>query len=55
MRPGTVYPDGFDVALDVQTGIVVHLAPVGGNDDELGFDVVIHEVDADLDHLFPGA
>jgi hypothetical protein len=50
---GRDYPEAYDVALDVQTGVVVHLAPVGGARDDLAFDLTIHEVDADLDHLFP--
>lgn len=52
-RPGVVYPDGYDVALDVQTGVVVRCLPVGGDADSPWLEVDIHEVDADVDHLFP--
>jgi hypothetical protein len=45
------YPDAHDVALDLQTGVVVALAPVGGGPDH-GFTLEIHEVDADLDDRF---
>lgn len=48
------YPDGFDVALDVQTGVLVSLEPVGGDRSDLGIDVQILEVDADVDGLFVG-
>jgi hypothetical protein len=50
--PGT-YPDVYDVALDVQTGIVVQLTPVGGRRDDLAFSNTILKVDADLDAMFP--
>jgi hypothetical protein len=53
-RPGVVYPDAYDVALDVQTGVVVDLRPLGGIRDDLGFAVRLLEVDPDLDALFPG-
>lgn len=42
LHPDAVFPDAYDVALDVGTGIVVHLAPVGGSRTDLGFDVTIH-------------
>jgi hypothetical protein len=48
------YPDSHEVALDVQTGVVVALEPVGGGRDDLGFTVEIHEVDTDLDGVFVG-
>ena len=51
--PGTVYPDAWDVALDVQTGVVVELRPIGGNRADLGFAVEIVEVDADLSAVVP--
>ncbi|WP_121258342.1 hypothetical protein [Nocardioides ferulae] len=51
--PGTVYPDAYDVALDVQTGVVVELRPIGGKREDLGFSVEILEVDADLSELVP--
>jgi hypothetical protein len=46
----TDYPSGYDVALDVGTGVVVALRPDGGRAD-LGFDVDILDVDADLAEL----
>ena len=49
--PGTVFPDHYDVALDVQTGIVVRLRAVGARPD-LGFENDIIDVDADLDDVF---
>ena len=49
--PGTVYPDAYDVALDLQTGVVVRLAPIGGNRGDLAFATTLHEVDADLDRV----
>lgn len=50
---GTIFPDHYDVALDVQTGIVVRLAPVGESSHaDWGFEVDILEVDADLDGMF---
>jgi len=48
------FPDAHDVALDVQTGVVVSLEPGGGGREDAGFSVEIHEVDADLDALFAG-
>ena len=50
--PDVVFPDHHDVALDVETGVVVHCAPVGGDGRHSGFDVRILAVDADLDALF---
>ena len=49
---GTVHANRYDVALDVQSGIVVHLEPVGGVRTDLAFTNTIHEVDADLDDHF---
>lgn len=50
---GTVFPDHYDVALDVQTGVVVRLAPVGDTSHPgLGFQNEILAVDADLDAVF---
>jgi hypothetical protein len=49
----TDYPDAYDVALDVQTGVVVALEPVGG-DVTSRFTMDIHAVDADLDEVFAG-
>lgn len=40
-RPLADYPTAYDVALDVETGIVVSVAPVGGVRDDLGFGVRI--------------
>jgi hypothetical protein len=47
------YPAAHDVALDVQTGIVVVLEPIGSASVP-GFSVEIQAVDADLDALFAG-
>jgi hypothetical protein len=47
------FPDAHDVALDVQTGVVAALQPVGGHGDR-GFTLEIHEVDADLGAVFAG-
>ena len=52
-KPGRVYPDAYDVSLDVQTGVVVRCHPVGGDSDAPWLEVDIQEVDADLDRLFP--
>jgi hypothetical protein len=49
---GRDYPDGYDVALDVQTGVVVRCHPVGGAADAPWLENDIIEVDADLDALF---
>ncbi|MGZ4475469.1 MAG: hypothetical protein ACXV4A_14495 [Actinomycetes bacterium] len=46
----TDYPAGYDIALDVQTGIVVEVRAVDGRQD-LDFEVDILEVDADLTEL----
>lgn len=51
-RPGRTYPDGYDVALDVETGVVVRCHPIGGDADSPWLEVDIHEVDRDLDALF---
>lgn len=48
------YPEAHDVSLDVQTGVVVDLTPIGGDLGVRGFTVAIHEVDADLDEVFAG-
>ncbi|WP_435743449.1 hypothetical protein [Nocardioides sp. SYSU DS0663] len=48
----TTYPAAYDVALDVETAVVVSLAPVEGPDRSHTFEVTLHEVDADLDALF---
>lgn len=51
---GRVYPDHYDVALDVQTGVVVRCLPVGGPDDASWLENDILEVDTDLDPVFAG-
>jgi hypothetical protein len=51
---GRRYPDGYDVALDVGTGVVVRCRPVGGDADAPWLENDIHEVDADLDAVFAG-
>ena len=48
------YPDAHEVALDVQTGVVVALDPIGGGREDLGFTVDIHAVDDDLAVVFAG-
>jgi hypothetical protein len=48
------YPEAHDVALDVETGVVVVLEPAGGVRDDLGFTIEIHQVDQDLDEVFAG-
>jgi hypothetical protein len=44
-HPDVVYPDGFEVALDVQTSVLVELHPVGGDRPDHVIEVDIHEVD----------
>jgi hypothetical protein len=44
-HPDVVYPDGFDVALDVQTGVLVELLPIGGDQPDDRIEVDIHAVD----------
>jgi hypothetical protein len=48
------FPDAHDVALDVQTGVVVRLEPMGRDPHDSAFTVEIHEADADLDAVFAG-
>jgi hypothetical protein len=49
------YPEAHVVALDVQTGVVVSLEPLGaGQARRPGFELEIHAVDADLDAVFAG-
>jgi hypothetical protein len=47
------YPEAHDVALDLETGVVAALQPIGGGA-EHAFALEIHEVDADLDAVFAG-
>ena len=49
---GGPYPESYDVALDVATGVVVRCLPVGGPDDAPWLENDILEVDADLDEVF---
>ncbi|GAA2136934.1 hypothetical protein GCM10009844_03540 [Nocardioides koreensis] len=49
---GRHYPEGYDVALDVGTGVVVRCHPVGGDEAAPWLENDLLEVDADLDHLF---
>jgi hypothetical protein len=51
---GRVYPEHYDVALDVQTGVVVRCLPVGGLADASWLENDILEVDVDLDAVFAG-
>jgi hypothetical protein len=46
------YPSATDVALDLQTGVVVRLEPIGGK--ARPFRLLIHEVDADVDAVVGG-
>ena len=51
---GRDHPDHYDVALDVQTGVVVRCLPVGGPDEAPWLENDVLEVDTDLDELFDG-
>ncbi len=51
---GRIYPDNYDVALDVQTGVVVRCLPVGGADGASWLENDILGVDEDLDEVFAG-
>lgn len=46
------FPDHHDVALDVETGVVVRLTPVGGSRPDWVCELDILEVDADQDDVF---
>lgn len=46
------YPQAYDVALDVETGICVAVDPVGGGPPFARHDVTIHEVDAEHPEAF---
>jgi hypothetical protein len=48
------FPYAYDVALDVQSGVVVSLEPTGRDPHDSAFTVQIHEVDANLDAVFIG-
>jgi len=48
------FPAAHDVALDVETGVVVALEPDGGPAWVDGFTVKIHDVDEDVDAAFAG-
>jgi hypothetical protein len=52
---GTVYPREYDVALDVQTGVVVERSPVGRSSLPIWHRLELLEVDADLDRFFARA
>jgi len=53
--PSGPYPDAYDVALDLHTGVVTELRPIGAEDsDDLWFTVTIHEVDVSMDQVFAG-
>jgi hypothetical protein len=51
---GRHYPDGYDVALDLATGVVVRCRPVGGDDDAPWLENDILAADADVDAVFAG-
>ncbi len=48
------FPEAFDVAIDLQTGVLVALEPLGHDPHDSAFDLEIHEVDTDLDAVFAG-
>ena len=48
IAPGYDYPDHYDVALDIETGIVVRCLPIGGDPDSPWLENHILDVDADL-------
>ena len=50
-QPDGEYPVSWLVGLDVATGVVVSTEPLGGDRDDLGFTVRIHEVDVPDDVL----
>jgi hypothetical protein len=52
-KPGTVYPEAYDVALDVQTGVATEVSPVGPSSLPAWHRTRILEVDADLAGLLP--
>jgi hypothetical protein len=49
---GGPYPEAYDVALDVATGVVVRCLPIGGTDDAPWLENDVLEVDADLHEVF---
>ena len=51
--PGTVYPEAYDVALDVETGVAVERSPIGPSSHATWHRVHILEVNGDLDGLVP--
>jgi hypothetical protein len=46
LEEGVSFPESWLVGLDAGTGVVVSLRPLGGDRDDLGFEVTLHEVDA---------
>jgi hypothetical protein len=48
------FPEAYDVAVDVGTGVLVSLEPVGGPARIDPVTVQIHEVDTDVDAVFEG-
>ena len=48
-NPGLVYASAYLVALDVQTGVCVHVEHLDGDHAGRGFSVDIHSVDGDVD------
>jgi hypothetical protein len=52
-EPDTVYPEAYDVALDVGTGVAVERSPVGTSSLPAWHRVSILEVDGDLDGMLP--
>jgi hypothetical protein len=50
---GTTYPEAYDVALDVGSGVAVEVSPVGPSSIPAWHRVELLEVDGDLDGLLP--
>jgi hypothetical protein len=44
--PDVTYPDGYEIGLDLETGVVVSLRPVGGDHAHLWFEVDVVAVDS---------
>ena len=46
------YPEAYDVALDVRTGVLVDLQPIGGRGNGSALHLTLHAVDEPLDAVF---
>ena len=51
-RPTATYADAYDVALDLETAVVVRVEDLGGDRSGVTLEVEILEVDADVSTLF---